>query len=327
MNLYTKLFISIFIVFPYFIFTTEFYSEFKELISKIFHKDPNQLVFNIIFSFYFILYFISLIFGFCEFIVFDIISGLFTLNSAFIFYKPFTEKDKYLDYFPHLEVIYVSFLGIYFIIHGILLIINKIKNKNYFVHLNDNNIIVNDINLLSGLEIQKNNIKLNNISFEINKTSLRELFFYFLIQKLYKFSKKKCYVTNFTKNDFNIDFEDKYIIISISAITIKYKNEFINLKNFRGKVNFVGKEIKITILEKGTISHEISFFKNVFLKGFYNLFKGIAVDKMENKINKKIKNGIHFKKEIFDFNILIEEFSVINDILKINFNTSIDFNN
>ena len=52
----------------------------------------------------------------------------------------------------------------------------------------------------------------------------------------------------------------------------------------------------------------------------------MAVDKFESKINKKIKKGINFKKDIFNFNIFIQEITVDNDILKINFNTLVDIN-
>lgn len=328
MRLYTQFFISIFIIFPYFIFTTEFYKEFNILLTKFFNKEIGQSVFKIIFSSYFIIYFICLIFGFCEFIIFDIFSGLITICSSIIFYKPFTsERNTNLDYFPHLEVIYVFLLGIYFIVHGIIVIIRKIKNRNYFGQLNVNNINIIEGGLLENLDIPKSNFKFNNISFEITKTSLKDIFFYFLTHKLYKSTKKKSYVTNFTKNDFNIDFDENSLIISINTITIKYKNEFINLKKFRGQVIFKEKGIKIKIIEKGKISHEASFFKNVALKSIYNLFKGIAVDKIESKINKKIKKGLNFKQDIFDINILIQEFSIMNDILDINFNALVEINN
>ena len=327
MDLYTKLFISIFIIFPYFIFTTEFYSEFNLLFLKIFHKEPKEFVFKIIFSLYFILYFIFLIFGFCEIIIFDIFSGLITIFSAFIFYKPFSsERNKYLDYFPHLEVIYVFFVGIYFIIHGILIINKKIKNRKYFINLNENKIDIIDNSLLLNNLDKRYNFNLNNISFEINKTSLRELIFYFLTHKIYKLTKKKSYVTNFSQNDFNIDFEKNSLIIRIEQISISMKKELINLKKFRGQIFFSENKIKMNIIEKGKISHDISFFKNIILKSFYNFFKGIAVDKIESKINKKIKNGIKFKQEIFDINILVQEFDIANDIFKVRFNALIDFN-
>ena len=327
MNLYTKLFLSLFIIFPYFIVTTEFYTEFNTLLNKIFHKDINPTGFKIIFSFYFILYFISLIFGFCQFIIFDIISGLITILSSYIFYKPFSlERKNNLDYFPHLEVIYLLFIGIYFIIYGILLIIHKIKTIKYFNHMNENE---NDINiidntLLNEEEKQKYNIKINNSSFQITKESLREVFFYFINHKLYKLSKKKINVINFLKDDFNIDFEKNSFIISINKITFKIKNEYVNLAKFRGQAILSENQIKIKIIEKGKISHEASFFKNVFLKAGYNLFKGIAIDKIERKINKKLKKGINFKKDIFNGNIFVQELDINNDILTINFNVSTD---
>lgn len=326
MNLYTKLFLSIFIIFPYFIVTTEFYSEFNTLLKKIFHKEMNPTGFKIIFSFYFILYFVCLIFGFCEYIFFDILSGLITLLSSYIFYKPFSsDRKNNLDYFPHLEVIYIFFVGIYFIVNGIILIIKKIKNIKYFNQMNiNNNIDIIDNTLLNELEKQKYNIKINNICFQITKESLREVFFYFLNHKLYKLSKKKIAVINFLKDDFNIDFDNNSFIISIDKITFKIKNEYVKLAKFRGKTILSENEIKIKIIEKGKISHEISFFKNVFLKAGYNLFKGIAVDKIENKINKKIKKGINFKQDIFNGNIFVQDFNITNDILTINFNVSID---
>ena len=325
MNLYTKFFLSLFIIFPYFIITTEFYSEFNILLEKIFHKEVKTTVFKTIFSFYFILYFISLICGFCEFIIFDILTGLFTILGSYIFYKPFSsERKNNLDYFPHLEVIYLFLVGIYFIVYGIILIIRKIKNKIYFNHMNEDNIEIIDNTLLNELEKQKYNIKVNNSSFQITKESLREVFFYFLNQRLYRLSKKKINVINFLKDDFNIDFENNSFIISIDKITFKIKNEYVKLAKFRGQAIFEENSIKIKILEKGKISHEISFFKNVFLKAGYNLFKGIAVDKIENKINKKIKKGINFKRDIFNGNVFIQEFNITNDILTINFNVSID---
>ena len=301
------------------------------MLPKIINKEFGNLVFNLIISLYFIIYFICLLFGFCQFIIFDIISGLFTICSSFIFYKPYTsERNKMLDYFPHLEVIYVFFVGIYYIIHGIKIIVYKIKSKNYFEHMNDNIIRhISEDGLLVNTDtqkIQKHNMAFNNISFEINKSSFREVFFHFLTQKLYKFTKKKCYVSSFSSNDFGIDFGKNSLIISINTITINAKKEFLNLKQFRAQVNFTEKGVKIKIIEKGTISNEASFLKNVFFKGLYNLFKGIAVDKFESKINKKIKKGINFKKEIFNFNIFIQEISVDNDILKINFNALVDIN-
>ena len=192
MNLYTKIFISLFIIFPYFIITTEFYSEFNLLFPKILHKEPNQFTFKLIFSSYFVLYFLCLIFGFCEIIIFDIISGLITLCSSAIFYKPFSsERQKYLDYFPHLEVIYVFFVGIYFIVHGIILIVRKIKNKKYFSHMNENNINIMEGSLLNDLDKPKYYLKIKDISFEISKTSLKEVFYYLLNQKIYILTKKK----------------------------------------------------------------------------------------------------------------------------------------
>jgi len=327
MDLYTKCLISIFIIFPYFIFTTEFYSEFNILLQEIFNPEIEPFIFKIIISVYFVLYFICLIFGLCGYIVSDIISGFITIFNSFLFYKPISsERNKYLDYFPHLEVIYALFVGIYFIIHGIIIIVQKIKNRKYIKTSNDNHIGIIDISLLNNLEYNYN-FKLNNSSFEINKTSLKEILCYFLTQKLYKFSKKKCYVTNFSNNDLNIDFIDNSLIMGIEQITIKYKKEFITMKKFRCKINMFRNKIKINIIEKGKISHDISFFKNIFLKSFYNLFKGIAVDKIESNINKKIENGIKFKQEIFDIKILFQEFIITNESFKINFNSIVEINN
>jgi hypothetical protein len=243
-----------------------------------------------------------------------------------LFYKPFSsERNKYLDYFPHLEVLYALFVGIYLIIHGIIIIIQKIKNRKY-LNNNDNHIGIIDISLLNNLE-QDYNFKLNNSSLEINKTSLKEIICYFLTQKLYKLSKKKCYVTNFSNNDFSIDFIDNSLILGMEQITVKYKKEFITVKKFKCKVNSFKNKVKIKIIEKGKISHDISFFKNIILKSVYNLFKGVAIDKIESKINKKIENGIKFKQEIFDVNALIQEFLITNEGLKINFNTIVEINN
>ena len=109
--------------------------------------------------------------------------------------------------------------------------------------------------------------------------------------------------------------------------TIKYKKEFITVKKFRCKINSFKNKIRIDIIEKGKISHDISFFKNIILKSFYNLFKGIAVDKIESKINKKIENGIKFKQEIFDVNILMQEIIISNEGIKINFSSIVEINN
>ena len=327
MGLYTKCILSTFIIFPYFIFTTDFYSEFNILLPKIINTEVEPFVFKIIFSVYFILFFICLIFGLCDYIVFDIISGLITILNSYLFYKPFSnERNNYLDYFPHLEVLYALFIGIYFIIHGIIIIVQKIKNRKYLKSNIDNHIGIIDISLLHNLE-QNYNFKLNNSSLEINKTSLKEILCYFLTQKLYKLSKKKCYVTNFSNNDFNIDFIDNSLIMSLEQITIKYKKEFITVKKFRCKINSFKNKIRIDIIEKGKISHDISFFKNIILKSFYNLFKGVAVDKIESKINKKIENGIKFKQEIFDVNILMQEIIISNEGMKINFNSIVEINN
>ena len=331
MNLYTQIFLSIFIIFPYSIITNDFFSESNTLLNSIFNKELKRYAFNILFSLYFIIYFICLILGFCEFIIVDIVSGFITLCNSVIFYKPSTikNKNKSIDYFPHLEVIYSGFIGIYFIIHGILLLIKKTKDKKYFAHFNEDviNILDNNSFLLNKEDMQKHPIECNNISFELSKTNLSDIFFFVLTHKLKKLiKKKKCYVTNFTKNDLNFEFVNNALIVSITDMTIKIDNESISIKKFKGKVLFAKNKIKINVLEKGVIKNENSFFKNIFLKGLYNLFSGIAVDKVESKINKKLEK-INIKKDIFNINIFIQEINVSNESLKINFNSLIDIKN
>ena len=61
----------------------------------------------------------------------EIITGLFIIFSAFIYYKPFSiERKEYIDFFPNFDILYVFIIGIIVIYHWFFSLIKAIRNKN-----------------------------------------------------------------------------------------------------------------------------------------------------------------------------------------------------
>ena len=127
------------------------------------------------------------------------------------------------------------------------------------------------------VDVTKCNIHIKQFLIEIKHETINELIFYFLNFKLKTLTKNKIDIINLNKDDINFAIIDDSLIISIYKLIFKYKNEYITIKQFKGKINFNYREIKIQIIEKGKISHEHSFFKNILLKLGFNLIKGIGL--------------------------------------------------
>ena len=312
MGLYTKCILSIIIIFPYFIFTTDFYSEFNILLPKIINTEVEPSVFKIIFSVYFILYFICLIFGLCGYIVFDIISGLITICNSYLFYKPFSsERNNYLDYFPHLEVLYALFIGIYFIIHGIIIIVQKIKNRKYLNNNNDNHIGIIDISLLNNLE-QNYNFKLNN---SIDKKLIEELKF-----RVDDLEKKLSNTLSQTKEKETISFNNEKLIKEFENLVTENTRETMLISYEKNLLENQAKSLR-SALRNAT--NEIDILNREIRKDEQNC-KNLYID-YEKKVEEEKKEEDNFKKIIMEKEKEINRLSIKKE--QDSFNKNLTTNN
>ena len=82
MKIYSKLFLSIFLLFPYLVIQNKFYSYSYLFLSKIFKKEINEKIFLLLMLCYFILFFFILIISFFKILLFEIIAGILIIVST-----------------------------------------------------------------------------------------------------------------------------------------------------------------------------------------------------------------------------------------------------
>ena len=124
MHFYRILYLSLFIIVPYLIIQTEFISEYNLFLTKLFHTEFNIHIFRLLLSFHFIFYIITFILGFGEVFLCEIFAGIFTIYSSIMFYKPFSdERKKFVHYIPHLDILYVFFIGELIFVHGLIIVV------------------------------------------------------------------------------------------------------------------------------------------------------------------------------------------------------------
>ena len=319
MKIYSKLFLPIFLIFPYLIIQNEFYSYSYLLLSKIFKKELDGKIFLILMICYFILLFFILIISFCEILIFEIIAGLLIIFSTILFYKPlFIQRNTIISYMPSLDILYLLFLGILTITKGIIRIIKKIKKKrNYFTYNNPNSLIDESIKAqkLYKTEINKTKIKMTS-------SALVDNIIYFL-----KLKKDLFGIYNFGKFILDIKFISSYIFeINIENLYLNYNGKNIAIREFKGEFWLYENRIITKEIKKGDLS-AFSSCLLAFGLSFFPIIKNFSIlkDYYNKEINKYLSNPIKFDYDnTFKVSISIQTLEIIDNILYVDLNTTID---
>ena len=337
MELYRKLYLSIFFILPYIIIQKEFYNEFYIFLLKLLHKEIKDKIYNIIFSSYLIIYSIIFILGLYRITIFEIIVGIMTSFFAIAIYKPFfIEEKNYVNYIPSFDILYIFIIGGFILIKGLIKIIQKLNKclrccKNQYSYLDNSFIDENNNNY----EYNKDETKINNISIEITDYEFREIIFYLLNNDKLK---DKFETTNYiNENNLNIYFTNSNSIqIKIENLNIIYKDpkkkkkdKQIKINKFHGEFYFFGNCVKEVKIYRGTdvdfSSCFISFISSIFLI----FFKETVNEKIEDLINGILTKEIPYNYDnIFQFHILIKEIKITNKKkLSINLQATMGINN
>ena len=334
MELYRKIYLSIFFILPYIIIQKEFYNKFSLFLSKLLHKEIKDKIYKIIFSSYLIIYSILLILGLCRITIFEIIVGILTSFFAITIYKPFfIEEKKYVNYIPSFDILYIFIIGGFILIKGLIRIIQKLNKclrccENQYSYLDNSFFIEN-------YEYNKEETKINNISIEITDYELREIIFYLLNNDKLK---DKFETANYIdEKNLNIYFTDSNSIqIKIDNIDIIYKDpkkikkdKQIKINKFYGEFYFFGNRVTEVKIYKGTdldfSSCIMSFLSSIFLIFFNETINENILVLINGILTKKIPYNID---NIFQFLISIQEIKITNEKkLSINLQATMNINN
>ena len=336
MQLYRKLYLSIFFILPYIIIQKEFYYEFYIFLSKLLHKEIKDKIYKIIFSSYLIIYSIILILGLCRITIFEVIVGIMTSFFAIAIYKPFfIEEKKYVNYIPSFDILYIFIIGGFILIKGLIKIIQKLNKclrccKNQYRYL-DNNCFIDKNNY----GYNKDETKINNISIEIADYELREIIFYLLNNDKLK---DRFETANYI-DDKNLDIyftDSNSIQIKIENLNIIYKDpkkikkdKQIKINKFYGEFYFFENRVKKVKIYKGTDIDFSSCFFSFISSICLTFFKETVNEKIEDQINGILTNEIPYNYDnIFQFHILIKKIKITNEKkLSINLEATMKINN
>jgi len=327
MKVYIKMLLSMFIINPYLIFKTQFVSEIKLLASKAKSGEKvliGEKVFIIILVVYFTLFFISLFLSLIRIYFFEIITGIFIIFSSFIYYKPFSiERKTYIDFFPNFDILYVFIIGIIVVYHWFFSLFKAIRNKNYSSYDNSEYNKFNDDNNRISIITDSSNDNFNpkddddnssknrfdgnqigEANIECNKEKVKQLFFYFMTQKLKSIIKNKFEILQFNYNNFDIEFNKGFLILKLHYMNFKVQG-FYNIidsneiRNLKAKIFILDNSIDIQITNDGTISNTKSLIKSIISKLFY-IYDDKLGKLLTRVINSFITKGYTFES-IFHF--------------------------
>jgi len=315
MDINQKLLSIIIIVTPYFMVQHKFMTELELLISKISNDTLGNISSTMILIIYINIFYLSVYFYFSEIINFSqILLGILLIFNSILFYQPFTiERIGFVEHLPSIEIICIFLVGLLTLINGIYSLYIR---KKGIIEIGESKIELIDIK--DDDEPNNENLVGKNILFELNDIGIKNLAIYALKNYIKYLTYDNAEIYNLNSDNFDFNIKEDCVELNIHNLSLGYKNLFyhildnVNIKDLKAEINFLGKEIKIKIVQKGIITYSGSCFKSSLLKIGYNLLSGKGEEQFNQILKDALKKEILYKYDIFDFRAKLNEFYVKN---------------